>query len=362
MKTNVESMSVYYNEIDPKAAAWLRQLMADGLIPKGIVDERSIADVGDDEPLRYTQCHFFAGVGGWPLALRLAGWPEDRPIWTGSCPCQPFSTAGKRKGSGDARHLWPQFFRLIEKCYPPNVLGEQVASNAGRMWLAGVRSDLETLGYGVGAADLCAAGVGAPHIRQRLWWVGVANSDCHGLCERSEQQCGAEQSEQRTPLREHASGDRRHGGMAKSNKCDGRTNEGSESQGSQRRESHGNSGDSGGLPNSANDNWWSGEREEKERIGEDGERGKRSSSDGAPFWNGPCVWHTCLDGKTRRIPAESLLQRMDDGVPEGMDLCGAEGAYPLTVKVPGRVALLKGYGNAIVPQVGAAFVKAFMGI
>jgi len=167
-------VSVYYNEFDPHAAEWLRNLMADGLIPAGVVDERSIVDVQAEDLAGFTQCHFFAGIGGWPLALQLAGWPDDREVWTGSCPCQPFSTAGKRQGTKDARHLWPEFARLIAQCHPATVFGEQVASRAGRDWLAGVRVDLETLGYGVGGADLCAAGVGAPHIRQRLFWVGDA--------------------------------------------------------------------------------------------------------------------------------------------------------------------------------------------
>jgi DNA (cytosine-5)-methyltransferase 1 len=164
-------MPAYYNEDDPKVAAWLRELIKGGHIADGDVDERSIVDVRPDELAGFTQCHFFAGIGGWSYALRLAGWPDDRPVWTGSCPCQPFSAAGKRAGTADARHLWPEFYRLISKCRPSTVFGEQVASRAGRDWLATVRADLEALGYAVGAADLCAASVGAPHIRQRLYFV-----------------------------------------------------------------------------------------------------------------------------------------------------------------------------------------------
>lgn len=161
----------YYNEFDPHAAAWLRELISENLIPQGHVDTRSITEVSPADLSGFTQCHFFAGIGGWSEALRLAGWPADRPVWTGSCPCQPLSCAGLGKGHADERHLWPAFYRLIAECRPPTVFGEQVASRDGREWLAGVRADLEGVGYAVGAADLCAAGVGAPHIRQRLCWV-----------------------------------------------------------------------------------------------------------------------------------------------------------------------------------------------
>ena len=168
-------MLAYYNEHDPFAAAWLRELMADGLIAPGIVDERSIEDVTPSELAGFRQCHFFAGIGVWSLALRQAGWPDDRPIWTGSCPCQPFSAAGKGGGFADERHLWPAFFHLIEQCRPAVVIGEQVASKDGLAWLDLVQADLEGAGYTSGALDTCAAGFGAPHIRQRLYWVAHAN-------------------------------------------------------------------------------------------------------------------------------------------------------------------------------------------
>ena len=165
----------YYNEIDPYAAQWLRNLIAAGHIADGVVDERSIEDVCPSDLAGFTQCHFFAGIGVWSLALRRAGWPDDRPVWTGSCPCQPFSSAGKGAGFADERHLWPAWHHLIKERRPAVVFGEQVASADGLEWLDLVSADMEAAGYAFGAADLCAAGVGAPHIRQRLWFVAHAD-------------------------------------------------------------------------------------------------------------------------------------------------------------------------------------------
>jgi site-specific DNA-cytosine methylase len=165
----------YYNEFDPQKAAWLRELMARNVIAPGVVDERSVADVRPDELSGYCQCHFFAGIGIWSYSLRLAGWSDDRPVWTGSCPCQPFSAAGKRKGKTDERHLFPAWFRLIEARRPVVVFGEQVSSADGLSWFNDVQHSLDSAGYTVGALDTCAAGVGAPHIRQRLYFV--AQSD-----------------------------------------------------------------------------------------------------------------------------------------------------------------------------------------
>lgn len=162
-------MTAYYNELEPYAAQWLRNLIDAGHIAPGVVDERSIEDVHPSDLEGFTQCHFFAGVGVWSHALRRAGWPDSRPVWTGSCPCQPFSVSGKKSGFADERHLWPAWFHLIEKRRPATVFGEQVA--AATDWLHLVRSDLEAVGYAVGNCPIEAASAGADHFRDRLWFV-----------------------------------------------------------------------------------------------------------------------------------------------------------------------------------------------
>ena len=291
----------FYNEHDPKAAAWLRELIKQGHIAPGVVDERSIADVTPQELQGYTQCHFFAGIGGWSLALRLSGWPDDKPVWTGSCPCQPFSVAGKGAGIADERHLWPAFKWLIEQCRPPIVFGEQVASKDGREWLAGVRADLEDVGFTVGSADLCAAGVSSPHIRQRLFWMGNARHMCGRNGAKPGQQALYEVARRGYQLHrldnsqcEGLEGFSESRGIIEGNGCaSGISKSPSTSSGMDRRTSN---------------NFW-------------------SSFDLIP----------CRDGKARRIES---------------------GTFPLAHGVPGRVGLLRGYGNAIVPQVAAEFIQA----
>lgn len=193
----------YYNEIDPFAAAWLRALIAKNLIAPGVVDERDIRDVQPTDVAGFVQCHFFAGIGVWSYALRRARVSDDERCWTGSAPCPPFSAAGPnfrcpecntprpvpnavRTGAfncircdhewqADDRHLWPELYRLIRHCRPERVYGEQVASKDGRTWIDIVRASMEMLGYAVGHPDVCAAGLGSPNIRQRLFWVADAN-------------------------------------------------------------------------------------------------------------------------------------------------------------------------------------------
>ncbi len=205
----------YYNEIDPFAAAWLRELIKAGHIAPGEVDERNIEDVVPTDLAGFTQCHFFAGIGVWSYALRCAGWPDDRPVWTGSCPCPPFNVAGKKKpcpecGSpkplphafrtgvfrctacghdwyADGRHLWPELYRLIRECRPGVIAGEQVAGSDGQAWGDIVQATLEIEGYAVGRVSFAACGVGAPHIRQRLYWVAdAAGPRHHGTVEKPE--------------------------------------------------------------------------------------------------------------------------------------------------------------------------------
>lgn len=251
----------YHNEFDPQAAAASRQLIAEGFIPNGHVDGRSIVDVTPDDLKGYTQCHFFAGICGWPYALQLVGWPEDRPVWTASCPCQPFSAAGKQKGKQDERHLWPVLLELIKQCRPPTIFGEQVAAAIAHGWLDEVADDLEREGYAFGAAVLPACGVGAPHKRDRLWFVAHTDN----------------------------TGSQRYGGFI--NQYD----------------TH--------------------RREDK-----NGHITKNS------FWSDR-EWISCPDGKARLVEPSICL--LADGVPE-------------------RVGLLRAAGNAIVPQVAAAFIKASM--
>ncbi|WP_419204227.1 DNA cytosine methyltransferase [Bordetella trematum] len=174
------SPAAYYNEIDPYAAQWLRNLIAAGHIAPGDVDERSIEDVHPDDVRGYTQAHWFAGIGVWSLALRRAGWPDDRPVWTGSCPCQPFSAAGKGTAFDDERHLWPHWHWLIQECRPTVIFGEQVASKDAEPWLDLVQADLEALEFAVAAVAFPAASIGAPHIRDRLYWMANAHGSPRG--------------------------------------------------------------------------------------------------------------------------------------------------------------------------------------
>lgn len=302
----------YYNEIDPDAVAILRQLMSDDVIAPGDVDDRSIKDVKPDDLDGYTQAHFFAGGGLWSVAARLAGWPDDRPLWTGSCPCQPFSAAGKRRGTDDPRHLWPDFHRLIRARRPPVIVGEQVAGKAGRGWFDGVRSDLAGNDYTSRAIDIPACAVDSPQQRNRLWWLamaGAGDSERRARPELGGRDCGPSAGwvEAANTVGKPDARDRALGGgdSTRLQECEREAVGGSRRWQERRAARQPDS-----PPSSRNGSWWA----DAERL-------------------------DCLDGKTRRSkPGVCLLV---DGL-------------------PGRVGLWRVAGNAISPILAAEVIAAFM--
>jgi len=306
-------VTAYYNEIDEHAAGWLENLIAEGHIARGIVDRRSIADIAPGDLDGFTQCHFFAGIGGWSVALRLAGWPDTRPVWTGSCPCQPFSLAGAQRGFADERHLWPVWRALIAERRPAKVFGEQVASATA--WLGLVRGDLEALGYAVGAIPMEAASAGADHLRDRYWFV--ADTDYA-------------RSQGRIVLSERA-GERASGpdGVADANEPGAR--EGRQQRG-------GEFGGVSGDPEACDCElaYACGEEHQRERLSP---RSHGSASPDAERRDGSSElsWVIGADGKARRVKSGIRL---------------------LAHGVPNRVGLLRGFGNAIDPRPASEFIRA----
>jgi len=341
---------------DP-GARWLRELIADGHIAAGDVDERSILDVTPNDLRGYTQCHFFAGIGGWSLALRLAGWDDARPVWTGSCPCQPFSAAGAGKGFADERHLWPAWHYLIEQCRPPVLFGEQVEAAIRYGWLDLVRDDLEGSGYAFAAAGLPAACVGAPHIRQRLWFV----ADAGGQRQQFDAQRIGDAFGRLEASRRHDAGG--CGRPAAVGQDDG------SSQGLERRDARAlgverataeRGGADGAMGDAERDGLRVGGRPAADQPDESGDGpllalgntdsqregalggipGRQAAERARSPW-AAAEWLACRDGKAR--PVEP-------------------GVFPLAHGIPDRVGLLRGAGNAIVPQAAAAFIEAFEGV
>ncbi|CAE6839484.1 hypothetical protein R75777_07000 [Paraburkholderia nemoris] len=361
-------MTAYYNELNSYAAQHLRNLIAAGQIAAGDVDERDIRDVRPSDLRGYTQCHFFAGIGGWSLALRLAGWPDDRSVWTGSCPCQPFSAAGAGLGFADERHLWPAWHWLIAQCRPPKILGEQVASKDVEPWVDLVFTDLEAAGYACGTNPFPSASVGAPHIRDRTYFVAdadyarpqgrrrvsqraserafgssgmasiVAESDRDGLEKRGLHLCErGSRAEIVIPRRR----------SEVSELAD--TDIGTRGQGSEIDRGRHCRSDAIAWAGSGCDG--------------DADSGRPGPNNG--FWRA-ADWLLCRDEKWR--PVEPGTFPLVDGLPAGMgklstglrrlvEMAGLDAASLKRAKAY-RVGTLRGYGNAINPHQAAEFIKA----
>ena len=375
-------MRVLYNEWDEPTAAWLRELIDGCHLSSGSVDTRSIGDVRADDLRDFDQCHFFAGIGGWPLALRWAGLEGTPGIWTGSPPCQPFSVAGKGLGQADERHLAPVWLDLIRERKPVLIFGEQVEAAIRVGWLDDLFDALEECGYACGAAVLPACSVGAPHIRKRLFFGAVRLADAfndgrreHGRCLDRAPQAGSGEIGERKWLWPDPSHGGASDGLADANEDRFATGREIRSVRSERDAEHGGAtcwvadtsslGRIGWRTSQASDEPGSVERSDglcdvgwlahpdderpqgragmPERADEQPARsGSVESGLADPhhgFWSG-ADWLGCRDGKFR--PVEP-------------------GTQPLASGISARVVRLRGYGNAIVPQVAAQFITEFLG-
>lgn len=342
--------AAYYNEIDPFAAQWLRNLIAAGHIAPGEVDERSIEDVTPDDLRGFTQCHFFAGIGVWSHSLRLAGWPDDRQVWTGSCPCQPFSAAGKGDGFADERHLWPHFFHLISERRPQHVFGEQVAAGNANAWFDLVQTDLEGMGYAFGLVPFTSAGIGAPHIRERAYWVANANNRVSDEREtlRSGRDAVLDGSSTNRLGNANVARLERLGGNDCAAGREGTTgptaapgvHDGLANSSSEQYHQCNDSPDERGRQGNT----------EQNRMG--GEPVRALEVNG--FWR-DADWLVCRDGKWR--PVEPGTFPLVDGAAARM---GRVEPGVARVASSNRVGRLKGYGNAINAQAAAAFIRAYM--
>ena len=372
-------MSAYYNEIDPFTVLWLRELIRVGVIADGVVDNRSIVDVDATDVKGFTQCHFFAGIGGWSYALRLAGWSDNRPVWTGSAPCQPFSTAGNQKGKDDDRHLAPHWLNLIKECRPPVIYGEQVAAAIRHGWVDDLQDALGGEGYTSGFSVQPACGLGSPHIRQRLWFYAarMGNSKCHGQHE--ELQSGGEEEErwmcepqgsgsisrlantERTRWEQRAYQGRvgrelsesvEAGGALRDEPCDG---------GTVCRLADTESKRSAGIIRDTSEEKRADDRASRKQ-GEDGVDtcGSESNSDThAPLREWDVVDRLfCRDGKWR--PVEPGAFPLVNGLPKHMGRGSGIGMEIDMHPAEAKAQRLKGYGNAIIPQVAAEVIKAMI--
>ena len=334
-------MSVYYNEIDPFAAQWLKNLCEKNLITSGNIDERSIKEVKGEELNGVIRSHFFAGIGGWDLALAIAGWPKDRQVWTGSCPCQPFSVAGRGGGVNDERHLWPEFFRLISECRPYTIFGEQVAGKAGLSWLDGVFADLEGNGYTCGVSVIGAHSVGAPHMRKRIYWV--ANSYGGNVGKRKENEWETESARRASPSRLAENTDSQRWGGRRDG--DSPRDDGQVQAAGLRAV--------GELANNNN------KRQQGEGCPEQGGGSESLLSCRRGPWDDYRIIQ-CKDGKSRRTG--SRVFPLAYGFPRGVGTGGSWRKGLARSASHTRKGMLKGSGNAIVPELAAQFISAYMDI
>jgi DNA (cytosine-5)-methyltransferase 1 len=331
-------MAAYYNDVDDYCVKWTKNLIRAGLIPDGEVDSRSIRDVQPDDLRGFSQCHFFCGIAGFAYACRLAGWPDDKELWTGGFPCQPFSVAGRQLAAADDRHLWPEMYRLVAGVRPAWVLGENVAGLV-KLALDGVLADLDAIRFASRAFVVPACAVDAPHRRDRVW-----------ICAKPVADAGQQRRDGLDPLlqpgRPQQAGAQAAGGGA------GGPGAVADAEGERRGEMHravdcAARGREDARRPAAIDEGYRAVADADEPCPGDGglQRGgqqRRAGGDQEPraggFWD-DAGWIAGRDGKARRVEPGIRL---------------------LAARVPARVAKLRALGNSICPQVAAEILRAMM--
>jgi DNA (cytosine-5)-methyltransferase 1 len=306
-----------------------------------------------------THGSLFSGIGGADLAAQWAGWtnvfqveidpwcqqllakrfPETDKhldvkqfdgtqykgavdVISGGFPCQPYSTAGKRLGKEDDRHLWPDMLRVIREVQPRYVVGENVRGLVtwnGGLVFDEVQADLEASGYEVLPFLLPACSINAPHRRDRIWFVAYANS--HGQHQRNGQH-----EVEPSKGGEYAQRNVREGGSDGPNTHAESTRlEGARGQELQGR----NDGLAGICENDGYATDTDSDFRRKRRMHQEQSQNAKSnlSTRNAPR-DGRYTWHD--------FPSESPVCRTNDGLPKELD--------------KHRVQRLKGLGNAWVPQ------------
>ncbi len=318
----------------------------------------------------------FSGIGGFDLAAQWMGWenvfhcewmPFPRKILnyhfpnsisyeditktdftihrgtidilTGGFPCQPYSQAGKRLGKEDERHLWPEMLRAIQEIEPTYVVGENVRGLVnwnGGLVFEEVCAQLENQGYEVQPILLPACSIGAPHRRDRIWFV-AKNTKCNGLIQRELEQEGTKVWEQRNTCTRSSIG-----------VC-GETNE---------RTSTNTKSSNASRNGFANSRWENNGEGHLTYSNSNGlERGISSNintqeqSEGAYDEKRLSIHEHRI--QFEKFPTQSPICGGDDGLPTNLD--------GITFS-KWRQESIKGYGNAIVPQVAFEIFKAISSI
>lgn len=319
----------------------------------------------------------FEGIGGFSLAVRLMKWqtvawcewnrfcqqilkyhfPEAEgfgditktdftkyantiDILTGGFPCQPYSTAGKRLGKEDERHLWPEMLRAIREIQPRWVIGENVhglVSWNGGLVFHEVQTDLENEGYEVFPYILPACGVNAPHRRDRVWFIANSVSKRAGSKNR---EVG---NKEWSSGKDWATGIRQAHGQISTGGIDTANANGITSNATGKRKRSG-AKEQGENERSREQLAWA----EQGSNGNDNGEGRIITNTNAAgkWWN---EWESKGKGDIwQQFPTQSPLCGGDDGLPYELD--------GITFS-KWRNESLKAYGNAIVPQVALQLLK-----